>query len=168
MVMQLLPMPKKPENIIDRPKEKGFANWHINEPNNEHFNKGQPMNNKDDIADTLYGWFSATQMRLCGTKTYHTPDGRTVELTLVSRTEDHGCRWDDVVFVGKVLANGFIDRPIKGELDAIDDLPMNEWAEKFKTILDREARCKAISDTLKHSKQHQRQRHVSKASKRHN
>ena len=104
------------------------------------------MNNQDK---TLFGWFSATQMRLCGTKTYRTPDGRSVEVTCVSDTEDHGCRWDDVVFVGKVLAHGFVDCPIKGELDGIENLPPDEWAKKFKATFEREQRRKAMANDPK-------------------
>lgn len=94
---------------------------------------------------TIYGFFSATQARLTGTKRYRTVDGRTVELTLVSETEDHGCMWDDVIFVGEVAEDGFVEQASKGEFPELDNLPFDEFVEKWKEIYDREKRKQTIS-----------------------
>lgn len=48
-------------------------------------------------------WFSEKQARACGTVFYERLEGGEVEVTMVSADGNHGCKWDDMKFVGEVL-----------------------------------------------------------------
>jgi hypothetical protein len=101
-----------------------------------------------DKPKTLYGWFSATQAKLGGTKIYRTLTGHTVILTTVSETEDHGCKWPDVIFVAEVVG-GLVGQASKGEYAELDNLPFDEFVDEWKKIYDREERIRARSSNPK-------------------
>lgn len=49
-----------------------------------------------------YAFFSPKQYDLCGGIIYRHVDGHEVRVTAISDTEDSGCGWDDMQFVGMV------------------------------------------------------------------
>ena len=51
----------------------------------------------------MMGWFSFKQSELTGTNFYTRLNGGEVEITCITKDGDHGCGWDDMVFVGEVL-----------------------------------------------------------------
>ena len=96
------------------------------------------MNNDPNL---LYAWFSLTHSRLGGILRYRTPQGNIVQLTSLSPTENHCLKWDDVVFVGMVLKNGFVDNLTRGEVDELEeDMPLPEFARKVADIFERETK----------------------------
>ena len=57
---------------------------------------------------TMDAWFSAKAAKLCGASIYRTPDGREMLATCVN--SDEGYKWDDKVYVGKVVSGGWLGR----------------------------------------------------------
>jgi hypothetical protein len=67
---------------------------------------------------TMDAWFSAKAAGLCGASTYRTPDGRELLATCVN--SDEGYKWDDKVYVGKVVSGGRLGRT-HGRMDRCSD-----------------------------------------------
>lgn len=55
------------------------------------------------MNEKLYAWFSAKCAKRWGTCTYSTPDGRTVECTLVNPDPAYRYLWDDGISLGEVV-----------------------------------------------------------------
>lgn len=55
------------------------------------------------VGSTRHGFFSTTAAKANGYLTYTTPDGRTVNVTLVSDTMGHGAQLDDMEYMGPVV-----------------------------------------------------------------
>jgi hypothetical protein len=66
------------------------------------------------MSSSKYGWYSEKQIialkrsysknhRFRTYKIYESEDGKEVVVSCVSDTIDHGCAWDDIKFVAKVV-----------------------------------------------------------------
>lgn len=52
----------------------------------------------------MYAWYSAAMENFeCGFCVYRRPDGRCVNVSVVSHTREHGCGWEDMKYLGKVV-----------------------------------------------------------------
>ena len=67
---------------------------------------------------TMDAWFSAKAAELCGASTYKAPDGREVLATCIN--SDEGYKWDDKIYVGKVISGGWLGRT-HGRVDRCND-----------------------------------------------
>lgn len=100
--------------------------------------------NSPDNPSILYAWFSTRQSHLTGIKRWRTPNGNIVASTFTTQHREHCLKFDDVVFVGEVLKDGFVDYLAKGELDGLDHLPISEFIPKMEEVFAREERrCKS-------------------------
>ena len=56
-----------------------------------------------DTKKVKHGWYSDKQLKWTGKLfIYKDLKGNQVELTMVSNTLEHGCKYDDITYVGKV------------------------------------------------------------------
>lgn len=55
------------------------------------------------MSQTLYhGWYSAKADKLSGHSIWLDMKNQEVKVTVISPTDDHGCKWDDIIYVGKL------------------------------------------------------------------
>lgn len=55
------------------------------------------------MNQTLYhGWYSAKADELFGHSIWLDMKNQEVKVTVISPTDDHGCNWDDIIYVGKL------------------------------------------------------------------
>jgi hypothetical protein len=87
------------------------------------------------MSEVKHAWYSARQGRLMGIVLYKNAQGETVEATIVSRTMDHGCKWDDMVYLGEVVE--YVGRKTDGEMKDLKDFTP-ENIEKLEKIIERE------------------------------
>jgi hypothetical protein len=71
--------------------------------------------------------------KLSGSVLYRNTQGETVEATLVHKTMEHGCLWNDIVYLGEVVE--FVGRKSEGELNDITNDQAGD--RKLMEILDR-------------------------------
>lgn len=65
----------------------------------------------------MFGFYSVKQAKMSGVYLYSTDDGKEVEITHISTSMEHGTKWDDIAFVGKVV--DLIRKVSNGKLDMV-------------------------------------------------
>lgn len=63
----------------------------------------------------MHAWYSPQMAKHCGTAIYAREDGSEVHVTVVNQTPNHGCKWDDLEYIGEV--SHWVRRGLKGEWD---------------------------------------------------
>jgi hypothetical protein len=95
-----------------------------------------------------HAWYSVRQAALCGTVFYRTLDGKEVECSMVSDTEDHRSGWEDIAYIGQVRE--CIRRGAEGDMpdpdfDYKDGLASRNWMSKMQSLIEREQRAAEVA-----------------------
>lgn len=86
---------------------------------------------------TKHAWHSARQAKICGVVLWKNDTGDVLETTIITRTKEHGCKWDDLVYLGEVVE--YVGRKTEGELVSLKDASPED-VEKWEQIIEREKR----------------------------
>lgn len=84
-----------------------------------------------------HAWFSARQAQLFGVVLWKDVQGEILETTIITRTKENICKWDDIVYLGEVVE--YVGRKAEGECPSLEDASPED-IEKWEQIIEREKR----------------------------